>query len=103
MVRTGVRPPLPRARRRACEPASNRPATVRPAAILLRRLAQMLRQQSPAIGALVRRRTSAATARQQYQCARFPLLRLPAMGSRRTPEPGALLARYDAEHRAKRK
>src|SRR3954454_23590362 len=102
MVRIRIRPPLRRARRRAFERASSKGATVLWEAISLQQLAQMSRLQSPAIGALAPRRTSAAAVRQQYRCDRFPPLRWPATGSRRTPELCALPARYDAEYRATR-
>src|SRR5882762_5541058 len=103
MARTGVRPRLPPAQRRECEPASSRGAKVRPAAISLLSLAQVPRPQSSAIGALAQRRTPPTTARQQCQCDRFLPPQWPTMGSRRTPEPGALPAGYNARHRATRK
>ncbi len=100
MARTGVRPRLQPALSRECEPASSRAARVQPATISLLQLAQVRRPQSPAIGVLAQRRTPATIARQQYQCDRFLRPQWPIMDSRRTPEPGALPAEYNARHRA---
>src|SRR5438105_541081 len=102
MARRAVRPRRPPAPRRECEPASSRGARVRSAEISLLGLAQVRRPQSPAIGALARRRTPATIARQQCQCAHFPPPQWPTTGSRRTPEPGALPV-YHAEDRATRR
>src|SRR6267142_1163860 len=103
MARTGVRPRLLPAQRRECEPASSKGARVRSAAISPLQLAQVRRPQWPAIVALTQRRTAPTIARQQCQRDRFPPPQWPTMGSRRTPEPGALPAGYNARHRATRK
>src|SRR5438067_13927549 len=103
MARTGVRQQLPPAQRREHGPASSREAKVRPAEISLLSPAQARMPRSPAIGALLQRRTPPTTARQQCRCDRFPPPQWPTMGSRRTPEPGALPAGYNARYRATRK
>src|SRR6266566_7862301 len=103
MARKGVRPRLPPAPRRECEPASSKGAKVRPAEISLRPLNQVRRPQSLAIGVLAQRRRPPTIGRQQCQRDRFLLPQWPTMGSRRTPEPGALLAGYNARDRATRK
>src|SRR5437899_884924 len=95
-----VPPRLPPAPRRECEPASSRGVRVRPAEISPLQLAQMPEPQRYASGAPVRQRTPAAATRQQYQCDRFPQLQWPTRGYRRTPEPSALPAGYNARHRA---
>src|SRR5207248_7950034 len=102
MARTTVRRRLLPAQRRECELASNTAATIRSAAISPLPLAQVRQPQSPAIGAPAQRRTQATTTRQQYQCDRFPRPQWPTMGSRRTPEPGALLGGDNARHLATR-
>src|SRR5260370_36955122 len=52
------------------------------------------------MGALAQRPTPANAARPQGQYDRCQPLQWPTMGSRRTPEPGALPAGYNATHRA---
>src|SRR5437868_12743909 len=102
MAGTGVRLGLPPTQRLERGPASSRGVRVRPAGISLLQLAQVRRPQSSAIDVRARRQISPAAARQQYQCDRYPPPQWPTMGSRRTQEPGARLARYDATDRATR-
>src|SRR5438132_4605464 len=101
MVRIGVRPRLPPARRRAYEHASSRVAAVQSGPISLKQPAQMPGLQPQASGAPARRRIPTAAARRQCRCDHCPPPS-PAAGSKHKPEPSALLAHYNAICRAKR-
>src|SRR5260370_5927697 len=102
MVRIGVRPRLPPARRRAYEHASSKVAAVRPGGISLKQPAQMTRLQGHASASGARPPRPRAAARRQYRRDRCPPLQSLAVGARHKPEPNALLAHSDAIYRAKR-
>src|SRR5260370_26824458 len=101
MVRIGVRPRLPPARRRAYEHASSRVAATQSEAISLRQPTQMPRLRLHASGVLARRQTLTAAARRQYRCDLCPPLLSPAVVSRHKPEPSELLAHHDTSCRVK--
>src|ERR1700682_6745260 len=100
MLRIGVRPRLPPARRRASEHAPSRVAAVQSGAISLKQPAQMTWLQRHASVSKARLRTPTAAARRQYRRNRCPPPQSLAVGARHKPEPSALPAGYNARHRA---
>src|SRR5260370_25453303 len=100
MVRIEVRPRLPPARHRACEPAASRVAAVQSEGVSLKQTAQTPGKQLHASGAPARRRISKGAARRQYRRDHCPPPQSLAVGAMHKPEPSALPAAYDVRHRA---
>src|SRR6267142_1445548 len=100
MVRTGVRPRLPPALRRASEPASSKVAAIRSGVISPRQQAQMPWLRRHASASRARPRRPRAVERRQYRRDRCPPPQSLAVGARHKPEPSALPAGYNARHRA---
>ena len=87
--------------RRAHERASSKVEAIQSEVISLQQPLQMLTLQLYASAVPAPRQTPPAAARQQYRCDHCPPLLSPTVGSRRKPEPSALLLHDNAIDRAK--